>query len=177
MGIGNKIYRSVLLGLAGSGAAEAAARKFGMRLGASRFVAGTSLDEAMEAAKRLQNKGILVTMDHLGEGIKSLEEADGYRDAYIVLLERLKIEGLEGNVSLKPTQMGLALDEASCLERIRCIVTEARDRNAFVRLDMEDSPYTTATIDIVRSLHQEGLTNTGTVSRRICTAAPRMCAS
>ncbi|ASS65758.1 MULTISPECIES: proline dehydrogenase family protein [unclassified Paenibacillus] len=163
MGLGNKIYRSVLLGLAGNGAVEAAAHKVGMKLGASRFVAGTTLDEAVAAACRLRDKGIQVSMDHLGEGIKTLEEADAYRDAYILLLQRLHLEGLSGNVSLKPTQMGLALDEASCRERITAIAREAKSRGAFVRLDMEDSPYTGRTIELVRRLHKEGLTNTGTV--------------
>lgn len=163
MSLTNSIYRSILLGLAGNSAAEAFALRFGMRLGASRFVAGTSLDEAVAAVKQLNAKGITVTLDHLGEGIKRIEEADVYRDAYITLLKRIQSEKINGNVSLKPTQMGLALDPVSTLARIRAITEEAHKHSLFVRLDMEDSPYTSATIDIVRQLHQEGLYRVGTV--------------
>lgn len=163
MGLGNGLYRSLLLGLAGNRAAESLALRFGMRLGASRFVAGTTLCEALEAARTLNGKGIAVTLDHLGEGIRDLAEADGYRDAYLTLLQAIGREGVRGNVSLKPTQMGLALDPASALVRIRDIVREAQRLSLFVRLDMENSPYTTATIEIVRQLRREGLTCTGTV--------------
>ncbi|AJY77892.1 proline dehydrogenase [Paenibacillus beijingensis] len=157
------MYRSLLLGLAGNSAAEALALRYGMRLGASRFVAGTTLGEALAAVKALNGKGIAVTLDHLGEGIRHLDEADGYMGAYLSLLQAMNREAVNGNVSLKPTQMGLALDPVSALDRIRAIVREAELHSLFVRLDMENSPYTTATIELVRQLHREGFSRVGTV--------------
>ncbi|CAM3750083.1 proline dehydrogenase family protein [Cohnella lubricantis] len=162
MGIGTGMYRRMLLSIAGRRTVERLAAKYGGKL-ASRFIAGDSREEALAVAADLNKRGILVTLDHLGEGIRRLEEASSYRDEYVELVRSIAKNGVLGNVSLKPTQMGLVLDAKACYGNIRSVVLEARKTRGFVRIDMEDSPYTQATIDIVRRLHAEGLTNVGTV--------------
>ncbi|MBB3109344.1 proline dehydrogenase [Paenibacillus phyllosphaerae] len=163
MDIGTRLFRTALLGLAGNRAARAFSERYGMKLGASRFVAGETMDDALQQAKKLNDAGIAVTLDFLGESISSLDEAKTSELGYLDLLQAIDREAIKGNVSLKPTQFGLALDPAYCQESIRSVVREASRLGIFVRLDMEDSPWTDATIRMVRTLHQEGLTNVGTV--------------
>lgn len=136
---------------------------FGTAKLAAKFIAGSSLEEALDEIERLNGNGIMVTLDHLGEGIKQISEAASYREEYVRLINGIARRKVNSNVSLKPTQMGLALDPEACYSNIRDIVAEAKQHNNFVRIDMEDSPYTQATIDIVLRLHGEGLTNVGTV--------------
>ncbi|BBH24879.1 proline dehydrogenase [Paenibacillus baekrokdamisoli] len=158
-----QFFRSILLALAGNRAVEALALKYGLKLGASQFVAGESLEEALEQVRLLNAKGILTTLDHLGEGIRQLSEAAVYKDEYIKLLHHIRATGAYANVSLKPTQLGLALDPEAAYTHIREIVTHAKSFGNFVRMDMENSPYTDATIQIMKRLHTEGLSNVGTV--------------
>jgi proline dehydrogenase len=163
MDIGTKVFRTSLLAIAGNKVVEAFALKYGLRLGANKFVAGETLQEALEQIQALNSKGIVATLDHLGEGITRLEEAIAFREEYLSLLDGIDSSGVDSNVSLKPTQMGLALDVEACYENIREIVSKAKQLNNFVRIDMEDTPYTDATIDIMKRLHSDGLTNVGTV--------------
>jgi proline dehydrogenase len=163
MDIGTRIFRSGLLAIAGNKAAEAFALKYGLRLGANKFVAGETLQEALDQIEALNKKGIVATLDHLGEGITRLFEADEFREEYLRLLDGIDSTGVDSNVSLKPTQMGLALDAEAGYQNIRAIVAKAKESNNFVRIDMEDTPYTDSTIDMMRRLHEEGLTNVGTV--------------
>lgn len=152
----------MLLSVAGRRSVERLAVKYGKKP-ASRFVAGERREEALAAVAALNEKGIMATLDHLGEGVRRLEEAAGYRDEYVRLVRDIADSGVDANVSLKPTQMGLALDAEACYGHIRTVVAAAKKSGGFVRVDMENSPYTQATIDIVRRLHAEGLTNVGTV--------------
>jgi proline dehydrogenase len=162
MGIGSKWYRKSLLTVAGIPLVEKLSTTYGKRL-AGRFIAGETLDEALNEVEALGRLGIMATLDHLGEGIRRLDEAAAYRDQYVKLIEGIAERKVRSNVSLKPTQMGLALDPAACFANIRDVVKHARSRRNFVRIDMENTPYTQATLDIVRRLHKEGLTNVGTV--------------
>ncbi|WP_068619768.1 proline dehydrogenase family protein [Paenibacillus tuaregi] len=159
---GTELYRKVLLSVSGNKLVEKLSLKYGKKL-AGKFIAGDTLDEALDEIEALNRKGIMVTLDHLGEGIKRLSEANAYKEEYIKLVDGIAKRGVDSNVSLKPTQMGLALDPEACYENIRTIVMQARAHGNFVRIDMEDSPFTQATIDIVLRLHAEGLTNVGTV--------------
>ncbi|MBW7473348.1 proline dehydrogenase family protein [Paenibacillus oenotherae] len=163
MDFGTRLFRTALLGLAGNRAARALSQKYGLKLGASRFVAGETMDDAIAQAKRLNAAGITVTLDYLGESIGSMEEAAESEQAYHALLASIHREGIQGNVSLKPTQFGLAIDRDGCRSGIRSVVKEAARLGLFVRLDMEDSPWTEATINLVRELHAEGCCNVGTV--------------
>jgi len=123
---------------------------------ASRFVAGETLDAAMAAVRRLNATGITVTLDALGEAVRTTAEAVGARDTYLDALDRIKREDAASHVSLKLTQMGLDVDERLCIENVRAIAARARDRGAFVRIDMEGSAYTDRTIDLfLRRFHPE----------------------
>ncbi|KZS44250.1 proline dehydrogenase [Paenibacillus glucanolyticus] len=157
-----ELYRKTLLSVSGNRLVEKLAIKYGRKL-AGKFIAGDTLAEALDEIEHLNGKGIMVTLDHLGEGISHLNEAAAYREEYIRLVEGIAERKVSSNVSLKPTQMGLALDPQVCYDNIRSIVRQAKQHNNFIRIDMEDSPFTQATIDIVLRLHAEGLNNVGTV--------------
>ncbi|MEK6988970.1 proline dehydrogenase family protein [Paenibacillus sp. FSL K6-1566] len=159
---GTELYRKVMLTVSVNRLVKWLSIRYGKKL-AGRFIAGDTLEEALDEIERLNEKGILVTLDHLGEGITSLTEASAYREEYIRLVEGIANRGVQSNVSLKPTQMGLALDPQAAYENIRAVVQAAQKHGNFVRLDMEDSPFTQATIDMTLRLHKEGLTNVGTV--------------
>lgn len=118
------------------------ARKF-----ASRFVAGESVDSGVEAAKALSRKGVTSSLDLLGESITAEAEAIAARDQYLRMLERMATSGVEVNVSVKLTQMGLDIREDLCLANMTAILERARAHNGFVRLDMEGSEYTQRTLD------------------------------
>jgi proline dehydrogenase len=116
-----------------------------------RFVAGETIEEAAMAVKELNKLNISVTFDHLGEAIKSEAEAEAEVVEYGKILSKIDKDGLNSNVSLKPTQ----LDPELGLRNIKRVVEKARAYNNFVRIDMEDTPYTTTTIDMFKKLRQE----------------------
>jgi proline dehydrogenase len=118
------------------------ARKF-----ASRFVAGETVDEAVAAARELGKGGITPSLDLLGESVQVEAEAVAARDQYLVMLDGMAAQGVEVNVSVKLTQMGLDIDEDLCYVNISRILDKARELRGFVRLDMEGSDYTQRTLD------------------------------
>jgi proline dehydrogenase len=118
------------------------ARKF-----ASRFVAGETVEEAVAAARELGKGGITPSLDLLGESVQVEAEAVAARDQYLVMLDRMAAQGVEVNVSVKLTQMGLDIDEDLCSVNISRILDKARELRGFVRLDMEGSDYTQRTLD------------------------------
>lgn len=124
----------------------------GRRL-ASRFVAGTSMDDAVRAARLLRAQGIAATLDYLGENVASLEEAAGSRDAYLRLLGALREGCLEPNVSLKLSQFGIDLSAEACAANVEAVVAAAAGFGGFVRVDMEDHAYTDRTLALVTDLH------------------------
>ena len=117
-----------------------------------RFVAGESLDEALPAIERLHGQGLGTTVDVLGESVTAEAAALAARDSYLELLDALAVRELDRNVSLKPSQMGLKVDEGLARENIAAIVARAVATGAFVRIDMEDSPYTDRTLALWREL-------------------------
>src|SRR5215218_5798330 len=135
---------------------------------ARRFVAGDTLEEAVDAARVLNNAGLTVSLDFLGESVKSREEASAATDMVIRIFETIAANGLEANVSVKPTQLGLDLDEAFCRANVEMVLQRARELGdgqgeVFVRLDMESSEYTERTVALVEALWADGFHNTGTV--------------
>lgn len=114
---------------------------------ASRFVAGETVESAVAAAKELQTKGITASLDMLGESVTQPAEAERARDTYLAMLKAMQAAGVEVNVSVKLTQMGLDIDPALCERNVRQILALAKDLNGFVRLDMEGSQYTQVTLD------------------------------
>jgi proline dehydrogenase len=120
-----------------------------------RFVAGETLDEAVQAIKDLNAKGISATFDHLGEAIHSEAEARTEVDVYRKILDRIESEKLDSNVSLKLTQLGLDISQEFCVENLTEIVSHAKKYGNFVRIDMEDSGHTDATLDAFRAVRQK----------------------
>jgi len=118
-----------------------------------RFVAGETLAQAIDTAKRVNSEGLYVTLDHLGENVTSLAEAAAFRDEYIRALEEIHAAGLNANVSIKLTTFGLDLDESVCRENVARLVQVAAQQNNFVRVDMESSAYTSRTLNVVMDLH------------------------
>ncbi len=118
------------------------ARKF-----AARFVAGETVETAVEAARDLNRRKITATLDLLGESITREAEAIQARDTYLQMLDRIAQAGVESNVSVKLTQMGFDISEELCLANMRAILDKARSLGSFVRLDMESSAYTQRTLD------------------------------
>ena len=127
------------------------------------YIAGESVEDAIKASKDLNSKGIMVTIDILGEFIKTLEEAEDNKKEYIELIDSIEKENIDGNYSLKPTMFGLLLDKEVCYKHIREIVVKAAEYNNFVRVDMEDSPCTDMEIEIFRKLKSEFPKNGGLV--------------
>jgi proline dehydrogenase len=121
----------------------------------SRFVAGMTVDEVLRAAEDIQNQGIASTLDSLGENVTTPQEAQRSADIYHRLLDAIQTRKLQANVSVKLTQMGMDLDPQHELARkiVSDLVDHAVAADTFVRVDMEGSEYTQATIDLVRALH------------------------
>ena len=118
------------------------ARKF-----ASRFVAGETVESAIEAVRTVNPKGITASLDLLGESVTQESEAASARDTYLGMLDRIAETRVNSNVSLKLTQMGFDISEDLCLANMRTILDKAKALNTFVRLDMEGSDYTQKTLD------------------------------
>lgn len=119
----------------------------------SRFVAGMSIEDALSAAQSLQDHGISSTLDSLGENVSTPEQARHSADIYHRLLDAIAERKLEANVSVKLTQMGMDLGHELASGIVSDLVDHAVGVNSFVRVDMEGSEYTQATIDMVRALH------------------------
>jgi proline dehydrogenase len=119
---------------------------------ATRFVAGETLDDAIVVARKLNQEGITVTLDHLGESVASLDEAAAARDVYLRTLDAIHGKGIQGNVSLKLTQFGLDLSYDDCLANVDRLVRHAAELENFVRVDMESSEYTDRTLALVYDL-------------------------
>lgn len=176
------LSRSALLFLSRrEGLKEVATRVGPLRELASRFIAGESFEEAVEAVKALNAQGLLASFDHLNEAVRNEAEAQEEVREYRQLLARVDTLGVKANVSLKLTQCGLLFDAALALRNARTIVKEAAARGSFVRVDMEHSAVTQATLDTVRQLHSEfGEAHVGAVLqsylRRTETDARALCA-
>jgi proline dehydrogenase len=152
--------------LAGSSALEKLASRYGMarpdRFG-RRFIAGETVGEAIEAARLLQQKGLSLTLDLLGESVTNLDEADSATRAYLDVLRRVADAGIERNLSLKLTQLGLEIDRAVCTDNLRRILGPAGKQAFFVRIDMESSSTVQTTLDIFTTLWQQEYRNVGVV--------------
>jgi len=122
---------------------------------AKKYVAGNELKDAVRVTKELNEKGILATMDILGEAIKTKAEAAETKDHYFELLDTIQKNNLNANISIKPTALGLAIDVDYCKGLINEIIKKAKELNNFVRIDMEDSPFTQVTIDVFKELRKQ----------------------
>ena len=122
---------------------------------AKRYVAGSELSDAVREIKDLQSKGMCATIDVLGENINKPEQTKPFVDAYLQVLETIRDEKLDANISLKSTQMGLTLDPELCYQNFKTIFTKASEYGIFARIDMEDSSCTSDTIELYIRLRKE----------------------
>lgn len=144
------------------------------RRAASRFVAGETLEDGVRAVRELNAAGVSASLDLLGESVRDPVEAARARDVYLRLLDRLREAGLDANVSVKLTQMGLDVDERACVANMRAIVGRARAHDSFVRIDMEQSAYTERTLRIFHdTLHPEFGNAVGVVLQSALRRTPR----
>ena len=122
---------------------------------ANRYIAGEKLSDAVRTVKELNSRGIMATLDVLGEAISTKEEAAASRDEILGLFPEIQKERLDSNVSIKLTQLGLNIDKNFCLENVRAILTKARETGNFVRIDMEDSATTDNTIWVYTEIRKQ----------------------
>ncbi len=157
--------KALFHGLAQVSALQRFASKYGMRRGgfARRFIAGETVAEAIDAVADLPGKGLGLTLDYLGESVASAVAAAAAATDYVGIIDQIVASGIERNISLKLTQLGLDVDRATAVDNMRRILEPADAAGFFVRIDMENSPYTDATISILETLRQQGHTSIGTV--------------
>ena len=159
------MLRQFLLYLSTAGWAKRIATRWPIaRRVARRFVAGETLEEAMQVARTLHSQGIQVTLDLLGESVTSIEDSKSVVATYQALLDRLASEGFTTSISVKLTHMGLDISEELCVGNLRHIVGHAKQSGIAVTIDMESTAYTDRTLRIYRTLRDEyDLDNVGTV--------------
>lgn len=150
------MLRAAFISLSESKSIRAIAEKtwFGQRV-SRRFVAGTTVEEALAATRAMNQLGLGVSVDNLGENVTNADEARHSAQLYHQLLDQMSQRGLDANVSLKLTHMGLDVDEAMAYEIASGLVQHAARMKSFVRVDMEGSPYTQRTLDFVHRLHRQ----------------------
>ena len=149
------MLRAAFISLSESKSLRSAAEKTwaGQRL-SRRFIAGTTIEEALAATRAVNQIGLSVSVDNLGENVTNPDEARHSAQLYHQMLDRMNEQGLDANVSLKLTHMGLDVDEEMAFRISSNLVEHAARINNFVRIDMEASPYTQKTLDFVRRLHK-----------------------
>lgn len=128
-----------------------------------RYIAGETIDDGLNAARVLNDSGILVTVDLLGEFIKDINEAEENKKRYLEIITRFTENGINGNFSVKPTMFGLLIDEEKCYTYLFEVVKLASEKNSFIRIDMEDSQCVDREIKIYRRLKTEFPGNVGLV--------------
>jgi proline dehydrogenase len=131
------------------------AKKYGLRFGAARFVAGASLESALTVIKDLNQQEMMVTVDHLGEFVYNEKEANMMVDHCIDALEGMTRDNLNANLSLKMTSMGLDISKELCVANMQRILETARNHNKFVRIDMEDYAHLDVTLEVYYELRKE----------------------
>jgi proline dehydrogenase len=142
------------------------AARYGMRRSKSfarRFIAGETVDEAIAAGRALEARGLRVTLDLLGESVTSLDSATAATREYRRVIEAIAASGVDRNLSLKLTQLGLDVDKATAIDNLRSILERSEPAGFFVRIDMENSPYTDVTLEIFETIWHQGYRQVGVV--------------
>ena len=158
------MLRELFIGLSTSRALRGFAERspIGQKM-SRRFVAGTTIDDLLAATEAVNAKGMTVSVDNLGENVTNAAEAEASAQLYHQLLDLITQRGLKANVSLKLTHMGLDVDPKLCERLVCALVDHATKIDNFVRVDMEGSPYTQRTLDVVHELHRHYAGHTGAV--------------
>jgi len=159
----NAALRRAILAAADSPRVQRLVRAHGMRLGAARFVAGETLDDAIAALQRLNEQGLWANTTLLGEAVHDRATTQAVVGQYEQVLERIAAAELKANVALKLTHLGLALDEELAFENVKRLVERATELGTSIRIDMEQSAFVDATLRIYRRLREAGLDRVGTV--------------
>ena len=120
-----------------------------------RYIAGENIEDAIRVIRDVNSRGMCATFDLLGEQSNLKKDAESATETYLQILDAIQTESLNSNVSLKPTQLGLSIDQQFCYDNIRRIVDHAKKLKNFVRIDMEDHPYTTSTLEIHERLRKD----------------------
>jgi proline dehydrogenase len=152
--------------LAGSALLKKLTSRYGMASPdsfARRFIAGETVEEAIRAARAVEQGGMWQTLDYLGESVRTSAEADAATRAYLAVFEAVVASGIGRNVSLKLTQLGLTVDRATCVDNLRHLLDVAERHAFFVRIDMENSAYVDVTLDIFETLWDQGYRALGVV--------------
>jgi proline dehydrogenase len=156
--------KALFFALSRSTALKRLASKYGMATPQSfarRFIAGETVEEAIHDARILQSRGMLLTLDYLGESVRTTDEASAATREYVRLVDIIVASGIERNISLKLTQLGVDVDRATCVDNLRRILDPAGRHGFFVRIDMENSPYTDVTMEVFETLWQQEYRNIG----------------
>ncbi|MBM7586171.1 proline dehydrogenase [Bacillus pakistanensis] len=157
-----KLLRNFFLFLSKNRALTKLAKRYGLRFGAARFVAGESIKQAVNVIKELNNKGLVVTIDYLGEFVDNEKEANEMADHCVLAVEAIGRERINSQLSLKMTSMGLDLSEEIVMKNMKKILEAAKKNDVFVTIDMEDYSRCGKTIEIFKKLKSE-YDNLGTV--------------
>jgi len=157
------MLRRTILAAADSPRIQRFVHRYGMRLGAARFVAGETLDEAVVTLRRLNEQGLRTNTTLLGESVSDPGEAGSVVGVYEEVLRRIAAERLQTNVALKLSHLGVLIDEELAYGNLKRLVAEAAGLGNFIRIDMEDSPLVDVTLRIFRRLREAGHENVGTV--------------
>lgn len=156
------VLRNVLMNLSENEMLNAAAQKYGLKLGAENVVAGTNLEEMIESVKKLNAQGIEATIDNLGEFVYDEAIATKAKDEILEVIDAIQKHGLNAHISVKPSQVGLDIDIDFCYDNLREIVEHASQYGIFVNLDMENYPRLQSTLDMLEELNKV-FDNVGTV--------------
>lgn len=162
-GVLNSLFRKVILLATHNRVVAGGVRRWGMRLGAARFVAGETFDECAVVLKSLNDKGLHTNTTLLGEGVADESKAREVVTSYIEILNGIHERGLKTNVALKLTHLGLDLGEDVAYQNVSDVITHAAGLGIFIRIDMEESARVDPTLRIYRKLREAGHDNVGTV--------------
>jgi len=168
----SSLPRTAILRAAESPFLQRLVRRYGMRLGAARFVAGETLDECVAVLRELNAAGLRANTTLLGEAILDPDGASRVAAEYEHVLDRLAAEQLRVNVALKLTHLGLSLDEDLAARNLERVVAHAGTLGSFVRIDMEQSVYVDATLRVYERLRAAGHANVGTVLQSYLRRSP-----
>ena len=156
------VLRNVLMNLSENEMLNAAAQKYGLKLGAESIVAGTNLEEMIESVKKLNAQGIEATIDNLGEFVYDEAIATKAKDEILEVIDAIQTHGLNAHISVKPSQVGLDIDIDFCYDNLREIIEHASQYGIFVNLDMENYTRLQPTLDMLEELNKV-FNNVGTV--------------
>ncbi|WP_067931936.1 proline dehydrogenase family protein [Alicyclobacillus kakegawensis] len=156
------MLRSFFQALAANSLANRWAKRYGLRLGAQRFVAGESITDAIDTIRALNRSGMKVTLDHLGEFVRDEVEARDAAKVCVRTLTAIHESGVDATLSLKMTQLGLDIRRELCMENMRWILDTAGQYGILVTIDMEDYQHCQVTLDILDELRRD-YSNVGTV--------------